>query len=137
MALICDTGPLFSALDAADPDHDECAQLLAETKTDLVVPLLVLAEVDYWCHKRLTGNAWLVFLEDILAGAYRVEAPTHVDLQRCANLQAGYAHLELGVVDASVIALAERLDETTIASLDHRHFRAVRPAHTSGFTLLP
>jgi hypothetical protein len=41
------------------------------------------------------------------------------------------------VVDASVIVLAERLGETRIATLDHRHFSAVRPAHTDGFDLVP
>ncbi len=109
MALICDTGPLLAALDAADPDHEPCARLLLECEEDLVVPALVLAELDYWCARRLPGHAWLVFLDDVLAG----------------------------VVDASVIALAERLGESRIATLDQRHFRAVRPAHAETLSLLP
>ena len=43
MALICDTGPLLAALDAADPDHPACAQLLQEADEDLLVPALVAA----------------------------------------------------------------------------------------------
>ncbi len=35
------------------------------------------------------------------------------------------------------MALAERLDVTTIATLDHRDFRVVRPAHTDAFELIP
>ena len=42
MALICDTGPLLAALDAADADHRDCARLLTEAEEDLVVPALVL-----------------------------------------------------------------------------------------------
>jgi uncharacterized protein len=137
MALILDTGPLLAALDAADPDHDRCAALLTDTDQDLLVPVLVLAELDYWCARRLSPNAWLIFLEDVLAGAYRVEAPTATDLSRCRELQARYRDLELGVVDASVIALAERLEEPKVATLDQRHFRAVRPAHVAAFELLP
>jgi predicted nucleic acid-binding protein len=45
MALAFDTGPLLAALDAADPDHERCAALLSEAREDLVVPILVLAEI--------------------------------------------------------------------------------------------
>lgn len=137
MALICDTGPLLAALDEADPDHRRCARLLTRSEEDLVVPALVLAELDYWCGRRLPPSAWLSFLEDVLAGAYRIEPPTLSDLERCRDLQVRYADLGLGIVDASVIALAERLGEPKLATLDNRHFRAVRPAHVEGLELLP
>ena len=48
-----------------------------------------------------------------------------------------YDDLPLGTTDASVIALAERLAVHEIATLDHRHFRVVRPAHLGTFALLP
>lgn len=137
MALICDTGPLLAALDAADPDHGACAQLLTSAIEDLVVPTLVLAELDYWCQTRLTGASWLTFLDDVLEGVYRPEPPTTADLRRCKKLQEQYADLTLGIVDASVVALTERLRETKIASLDHRHFATVRPTHVTSLTLLP
>jgi predicted nucleic acid-binding protein len=137
MALICDTGPLLAALDAADPDHERCAGLLRETSEDLVVPMLVLSELDYWCHERLGVQAWLIFLEDLLEGVYQPEPPTLRELARCHELQSTYADLRLGVVDASVIALVERLGESKVATLDHRHFATVRPAHVSALTLLP
>ncbi|MFL5817767.1 MAG: type II toxin-antitoxin system VapC family toxin [Conexibacter sp.] len=137
MPLILDTGPLVAALDAADPDHEPCARLLIEAPEDLIVPALVLAEVDYWCHKRLGAEAWLVFLDDVLAGVYDVEAPTGQDLGRARELQETYASLDLGVVDASVMALAERLGEARIATLDHRHFTVVRPSHVEAFELVP
>lgn len=137
MALILDTGPLLAALDAADPDHARCAAMLTDSAEDLVVPALVLAELDYWCARRLSPDAWLVFLDDVLVGAYRVEPPTAVDLARCRALQAQYRDLALGVVDASVLALAERLDEPKLATLDQRHFRAVRPSHVAALELRP
>ncbi len=137
MALILDTGPLLAALDAADPDHVRCAALLTEATEDLVVPLLVLAELDYWCAERLPPHAWLTFLDDLLAGVYLAEAPTASDLARARELQETYRDLALGVVDATVIALAERLREPRIATLDHRHFSTVRPAHVPGFLLVP
>jgi uncharacterized protein len=127
VALILDTGPILAALDAADPDHDACAALLTESTEDLVVPALVLGELDYWCARRLPPEAWLIFLDDVLAGAYQVAVPTPADLARCRQLQATYHDLGLGVVDASVIALSERLTEPRVATLDRRHFTVVRP----------
>ena len=137
MALILDTGPLLAALDRADPDHAACASLLTGAREDLVVPGLVLSELDYWCARRLTVDAWLVFLDDVVAGAYRIEMPSPGDLERCRVLQATYRDLGLGVVDASVIALAERLREPKVATLDRRHFGVVRPTHVDALEIVP
>ncbi len=137
MALVVDTGPLLAALDQADPDHQACAELLSEATEDLVVPTLVLAEVDYWCHERLGPDAWLAVLDDVVDGVYRVEHPTAADFTRCRALQDRYADLRLGVVDASIVALLERLGEDKLASLDHRHFSVVRPTHVAGFVVVP
>lgn len=137
MTLILDTSVLLAALDAADPDHHPCAGLIAGASEDLIVPSLVLSELDYWCHERLTPAVWLAFLDDVLAGAYTAENPTHADLRRCRELQSTYADLRLGVVDASVMALAERLEEPKVATLDHRHFGTIRPHHVAALELLP
>jgi predicted nucleic acid-binding protein len=137
MALVLDTGPLLAALDAADPDHSRCAALLADAREDLAIPTLVLAELDYWCQRRLGADVWLAFMDDLLAGAYRAECPTPADLTRCREIQVQYAEHNLGVVDASVLALTERLGESKLATLDHRHFAMVRPNHTEALDLLP
>lgn len=137
MSLVLDTEPLLAALDAADRDHEACAALLTGSAEDLVVPGLVLAEVDYWCHERLDAGVWLSFLDDVTTGAYRVEHPSPADLERCHELQRQYRDLRLGVVDASVIALLERLGEDKVATLDHRHFAVVRPAHVDALRIVP
>jgi predicted nucleic acid-binding protein len=135
--LVLDTGPLLAALDVADPDHTRCAELLSESGEDLVIPTLVLAELDYWCHRRLGVDVWLTFLDDLLAGVYRPAHPNTDDLQRCRGLQSQYEDQPLGVVDASVLALVERLGEKKLATLDHRHFAMVRPTHVEALELLP
>ncbi len=137
MPLVLDTGPLLAALDAADPDHARCAELLRDSTEDLVVPALVLAELDYWCHRRLGVDVWVAFLDDLLAGVYRPECPSPADLTRCRELQSQYRDQPLGVVDASVLALVERLGEDKLATLDHRHFATVRPAHVEALALMP
>ncbi|MEV4320786.1 hypothetical protein AB0J37_00990 [Microbispora rosea] len=59
------------------------------------------------------------------------------DLQRMSTLVETYASLPLGAVDASAVAVAERLGITEVATLDRRHFTVVRPLHTGAFMLLP
>jgi predicted nucleic acid-binding protein len=137
VALILDTSVLLAALDAADPDHGPCAELIEAANENLLVPMLVLSELDYWCGERLTADVWTAFLDDVLAGAYSVESPTQGDLERCRELQRAYADLKVGVVDASILALAERLGEAKLASLDHRHFATMRPRHVDALELLP
>lgn len=67
----------------------------------------------------------------------RIEPLTAQDYARIRVLLRHYADLPLGLVDASVVAICERLGERKVATLDHRHFRAVRPAHTASLRLLP
>lgn len=59
------------------------------------------------------------------------------DYVRARQLVGQYADLGLSFVDASVIAVAERLEETMIATLDRRRFSVVRPLHCEAFTLVP
>lgn len=62
---------------------------------------------------------------------------TQTDYSRIGELRHEYLDLRLGIVDGSVIAVAERLGETTIATLDRRHFTVIRPAHVTAFALVP
>lgn len=71
------------------------------------------------------------------SGELRLETTTTGDLTRMAELVRTYADFPLGAADASVIAVAERLNVTRIATIDHRHFRVVRPRHCDAFEFLP
>jgi len=70
-------------------------------------------------------------------GELVVEDITAQDFARMAELVRQYADFPLGTADASVIAVAERLGATHIATIDHRHFRVVRPTHCDAFEPLP
>lgn len=136
MTLILDTGPIVAALNANDPDHERCADLLNDSD-DLVIPMPVLVEVDYWLLKLAGPNVWSDFVADVDRGAYRLANLTISDLMRAAELESTYHDLDLGLVDASIVALCERMDQTTLATLDLRHFSVVRPSHCTHLTLLP
>jgi predicted nucleic acid-binding protein len=93
--------------------------------------------VVYLLATRLGTEPEIRFLGDLAGGAFTVEPVTAADWLRIAELVARYRDLPLGTVDASVVTTAERLGITEIATIDHRHFTVVRPAHVDAFTLLP
>lgn len=138
--ILCDTGPIYAVADRKDADHRACVDLftgLRLANRRLLVPQTVVAEVGYMLETKIGTVAEVAFLEALANGDFEMVALTQQDATRMAELVDGYEDLSLGTTDASVIALAERLAVHEIATLDHRHFRVVRPAHVDAFTLLP
>jgi uncharacterized protein len=137
VALICDTGPLYAAMDRADQDHSACTELLTSSREPLVVPAPVLVELDWLVSARLGVAALLPFLKDVQEGSVRIAELTRADYARVQELYVQYADLQLDFVDAAVVAVVERLGEPKLATLDQRHFRIVRPRHAPSIVLLP
>lgn len=135
--LIVDAGPLVAYLNRNDPDHARCAELLASRTDDLLVTPYVMTEVCYLVGKYVGAAAEINVVEAVAAGDLTQVDITTADLRRMAELMRQYQGFPLGVADASVVAVAERLGLADVATLDQRHFRAVTPAHTATFTLLP
>lgn len=135
--MIVDAGPLYAYVDADDRHHEACLDLLQGHPGPLLVPALVITEVCHLLATRLGARAEVLFLGDLASGVLTVAPPEPADWLRIAELVARYADLPLGTVDASVVALAERTGTTVVATLDHRDFGVVRPAHAEVLTLLP
>jgi predicted nucleic acid-binding protein len=132
---VVDAGPLYAAADVDDEDHLACRTALSRPDLRLIVPALAVAEATYFVGRRLGATAECRFLSGI--GKLDVEGPSREDFTRMAELVEQYADFPLGGTDASVIALAERLDAPIILTLDRRHFTAVAPRHRKAFELLP
>jgi predicted nucleic acid-binding protein len=137
LALIFDTGPLFAALDRTDRNHKACRELVANAVQPRIVPAPVLVEVDYLVRRDLGALVHAAFLRDITDGAFAVEELRREDYLRVRQICAKYSDADIGLVDASVVAIAERLNEPKIATLDRRHFRMIQPRHVDAFELLP
>lgn len=122
-ALICDTGALLDYLVASAPDHLLFRNAIDQARTRYV-PALVLAEVDYFLrHER---RAMQAFMQDVARGAFTYAQPSLDQLSRAMEIDRRYADLGLGLVDGSVVALAETLGIRRLATRDVRHFAAVR-----------
>lgn len=96
----------------------------------------MITEVVYLLATRLGDDAEVRFLGDLASGNLIPEPVAASDWLRIAELVARYSDLPLGTVDASVVAIAERLAITEVATLDRRHFTVVRPT-IGPLTLLP
>jgi uncharacterized protein len=137
VALIVDAGPLYASLDRRDAYHRACRTLIEGTDEEVVIPVPVIAEVDYFIQTRAHPGARLDFLDNITSGAFRVENLLREDFVRIRQLCDRYADSDIGFVDAAVLAIVERLNERKLATLDHRHFGVLRPRHVESLTLLP
>lgn len=138
--IVCDTGPLVAAAVRHDPDHHACVELLTGLRLAgrrLLVPATVVAEVGYLLDRFGSSKLEAQFIESLAAGDFEPVDLTAADYSRIAELIIQYSDLRLGTTDASVIALSERLGLREVATLDRRHFTAVRPRHVDALSLLP
>jgi predicted nucleic acid-binding protein len=139
--IIVDTGPLVAALNRRDHQHARCRKLLDEHAGQLLVTPYVVAEVCWMAASRIGARAEANVIDSVAAGELRQVSIESADLGRIGELLHRYVNLHRGqglsVADASVVAVAERLNIGEIATLDSVDFSVVRPRHVEHFTLLP
>lgn len=112
-------------MDADDGNHEACLQLLETHPGPLLVPILCVTEAACLVGTHLGPDAEVRLLGDFARGALICESVEAGDWLRIAELVWHYRDLRLGTVDASVVATAERLVISSIATLDRRHFNVV------------
>jgi predicted nucleic acid-binding protein len=120
--ILVDTGPIVAVVNDRDGRHQECTYLVERLAGPLLIPATVATEVCILLERRRGTYAELAFLSDVRAGRYTLIESLSVDLERVTELVVKYEDLPLGTVDASVIALAERLNITTVVTLDRHDF---------------
>jgi uncharacterized protein len=134
--IIVDTGPIVAAADADDHGHARCVAMFRAARRPWLVPQPVIAEVCYLLERE-RRQVEAAFLRSFGRREMTPAPLTIADTERMAVLVETYASLPLGGVDAAVIAVAERLNVATVATLNRRDFAVVRPRHVNALTLLP
>ena len=135
--ILADTGPLYAAADEDDAHHAEVRSFLERNREPILVPISVLPEVCCFLDRELGTQAGARFVRAFVTGELLLEQVLPDDLSRCVELMEQYADSRIGFVDASVVAIAERLGITRVLTVDRRHFSAIRPRHIPAFELLP
>ena len=103
----------------------------------MLVPAPVVAEAGYLLAREAGARVESLFLRSLADGDFVSVELARQDYDRMADLVVTYSSLPLGTTDAAVIAIAERLKLTEVATLDKRHFSVVRPSHADALRLLP
>lgn len=123
--IVADTGAVVALIDADDGHHRALSDLFRQDPMGWILPWAILPEVDYLLASQLGSRAQDAFLADLGAGEWAVEWGQEADLVRAHEINIKYRSLRVGLVDAAVIAVAERLRASAIATLDLRHFGTV------------
>lgn len=133
--IVVDTSVVVAFMNRADDDHERVVSWMETAQEDLFTTPLVVAEIDHLVSRSGGLDAALAFYEDLSSGAYLVEWwPEAVS----ETVSVAREHHDIGLADASLVSLAARLGTTRVATLDERHFRAVRPlTGEAAFDLLP
>ena len=126
--IVADTGAIIALVDSKDRHHRAMLEAYERTADAWVLPWAILPEVDYLLGAHVSTKAQDAFLADLSDGAYAVDWGGEEDLDAALRLTRQYASLRLGLVDAVVIAVAERQRAKAIATLDVKHFGAVKIA---------
>lgn len=122
-------------MDESDGFHRQALALFRGFAGSLLVPNLVVGETAFLIGAMLGSRAEALLLADLASSDLTVLDVPLDEWVRIGELVARYADLPLGTVDASVVAAAERLGVTAIATTDRRHFSVVRPSHAPAFEL--
>ena len=133
MSVIADTSGLIALL-----DHDNAFHQAARPYyQDLIVPGVVLAEFDYLATRRVGARIVRDFYRSVESGFVTHVATENGDLARAFEILDTYQDANIGLVDATIVATAERYQIRRILTLDRRHFTMFRPQGLDYLELLP
>jgi predicted nucleic acid-binding protein len=127
--IVADTGAILALLDRGDRHHEALHALYLDDPDAWILPWAILPEVDYLTATTLGDRAERAWLDDLANGGFTIEWGADRDLTAAQQLVERYESLQMGLVDAVVMIVAERLS-ADIATLDLRHFGVVRLKHS-------
>ena len=126
--VLLDTGILYAYYDRSDSWHARALRVMAGDAQALVVPAPVIPEVDHLLGNRIGPKAQQAFYRGLIDAHYSIADLPHDRYARVAELNERFADLELGFVDAAVVAIAEAIGILRIATADRRHFGPIAAA---------
>ena len=137
MAVVADSGAVFGFYHRLDIAHASLRAAIEREREEIIIPSVCLGEIDYLLRSRLGSRALLNFLVDVDAGSFSVESVTNEDLRRCAAIIEKHSTLNLGLCDAAVAVIADRLGTDRIFTVDQPDFRVLRTFRGKPYRLLP
>jgi uncharacterized protein len=135
--ILLDTSGLLAAIDVDQRHHLAARDALQLALPPLVLSPFVLAELDYLIASRIGTAAQHELLAAVSGGSFELAEFDSRDVGRASDVIARYSDHGVGLADASIVVLADRLDTVDVLTLDERHFRSLRTTRGHAFHLLP
>ncbi|HYU79782.1 MAG TPA: PIN domain-containing protein [Vicinamibacterales bacterium] len=135
LRVVLDTGIAYALADKSDAWHRRALDWIKNAEPELTIPVTILPEVSYLVRSRRNEEAERRYVQTLAEDWESIEPLREHDVLRASDLMRTYR--ALGFVDASIVAIAERLRVEVIATTDRRDFSLVRPRHVTRFTLVP
>ncbi len=135
MAVLLDTGILYAYYDRSDRWHQAAVQVITAELGGLLLPSLVVPEVDHLLGTRLGRAARQQFYRGLVEASYLLVDIPQEKVARIREIDDQFGELDLGFVDCALVALAETTGVKRIATADRRHFEPL--ARAFALTLVP
>jgi predicted nucleic acid-binding protein len=133
---ISDTGFVVALLNQSDTKHSDVIAIYQKYQ-QILLPQTVLAEVAYLVGRSAGISTVAAFLKGLSASRFHLIPLSETDVIRVSEILEEYKDSRIDFVDATVMAIAERLKITLILTLDQRDFRLFRPKHCQSLEILP
>lgn len=137
MAILLDASIVLAAADRADLNHAAAMTWFDRADEPLLLAALTLADLDTLLQRELGPDAAISVVNAITGGAIRLVPPVDADLVRATELLVAASEHRPRLIDALMVAAAERLGVRRIATFDRRPIAVFRPRHVRAFDLEP
>lgn len=137
MNVVADTSFVVAILGKDDRKRQSCIKVYNNHQGIIWIPQTALTEICYMLERDSGRREVINFLRRLPETKYRVLELQPEDILRTAEILEKYHDTRLDFVDATIAAVAERLNITHLLTLDYRDFGFVRPRHIERFELLP
>lgn len=135
--IILDTSYIYAIFDTTEPKHKAAYEFSRRNRLPLVMPDVVLVEASFFFRRAGGIPAVVGFLDHLMKAGIQFEPVNLSDLARIRQIMHTYADSKFDMTDCCMMALAERLNITRVATFDRRDFAIFRPTHCPTLELLP
>jgi len=136
LQVLIDTSAVISMVDKSHHLHEKIKELILTENNLYIIPSTVIVEVCQLLKYKFGSKVEIGFLNEILKTIFLMEPVKFDDIYRILEILKKYEDLNIGYVDSSIVAIAERLKINKILTLDKRHFTVVIPYGFEYFDIL-
>ena len=114
-SIVVDAGPLIALFDRGDRHHKRALEFVQSCRSQLITNLPVLTEATFLLRFSVKAQ------HDLLLWAHKslsIDEETATDLPRIAAFLDKYSEMRAVFADAFLVALAERMKLSKVASVD-------------------